>query len=48
MNTSTDKTVTLPARPDFGPARDLVTGKIVGAGHRPTLGPLSTLVLYRG
>ncbi|MFG2727785.1 Tat pathway signal sequence domain protein [Streptomyces canus] len=48
MNTSTDKTVTLPARPDFGPARDLVTGKTVGAGHRPRLGPLSTLVLYRG
>ncbi|MFG2466888.1 Tat pathway signal sequence domain protein [Streptomyces canus] len=48
MNTSTDKTVTLPARPAFGPARDLVTGKTVGAGHRPRLGPLSTLVLYRG
>ncbi|MCX5257697.1 Tat pathway signal sequence domain protein [Streptomyces canus] len=48
MNTSTDKTVTLPARPDFGPARDLVTGKTVGAGHRPRLGPLSTLVLHRG
>ncbi|WP_433918006.1 Tat pathway signal sequence domain protein [Streptomyces canus] len=48
MNTSTDKTVTLPARPAFGPARDLVTGKTVGAGHRPRLGPLGTLVLYRG
>ncbi|MDQ0758346.1 Tat pathway signal sequence domain protein [Streptomyces canus] len=48
MNTSTDKTVTLPARPAFGPARDLVTGKTVGAGHRPRLGPLSTLVLHRG
>ncbi|MDQ1072898.1 Tat pathway signal sequence domain protein [Streptomyces canus] len=48
MNTSTDKTVTLPERPAFGPARDLVTGKTVGAGHRPRLGPLSTLVLHRG
>ncbi|WP_406430796.1 Tat pathway signal sequence domain protein [Streptomyces sp. NBC_00631] len=48
MNTSTDKAVTLPPRTDFGPARDLATGKTVGAGHRPRLGPLSTLVLYRG
>ncbi|NEB02886.1 Tat pathway signal sequence domain protein [Streptomyces sp. SID13726] len=48
MNTSTDKTVTLPARQDFGPARDLATGKNIGAGQRPRLGPLSTLVLYRG
>ncbi|MDT7846714.1 Tat pathway signal sequence domain protein [Streptomyces justiciae] len=48
MNTSTDKTVTLPARRDFGPARDLTTGKTVGAGDRPKLGPRSTLVLYRG
>lgn len=47
MNTSTDKVFTLPARQDFGPARDLATGKNVGAGHRPKLGPLSTLVLYR-
>ncbi|MCH5676562.1 Tat pathway signal sequence domain protein [Streptomyces gilvus] len=48
MNTSTDKVFTLPARQDFGPARDLATGKNIGAGHRPRLGPLSTLVLYRG
>lgn len=48
MNTSTDKTVTLPARQKFGPARDLATGKTVGAGDRPKLGPRSTLVLYRG
>ncbi|MES5818145.1 Tat pathway signal sequence domain protein [Streptomyces sp. RG80] len=48
MNTSTDKTVTLPPRTAFGPARDLATGKTVGAGHRPKVGPLSTLVLYRG
>ncbi|WP_425244991.1 Tat pathway signal sequence domain protein [Streptomyces sp. NEAU-NA10] len=48
MNTSTDKTVTLPARQDFGPARDLATGKTIGAGVRPKLGPRSTLVLYRG
>jgi hypothetical protein len=48
MNTSTDKTFTLPARPAFGPARDLATGRTVGAGNRPKLGPRSTLVLYRG
>ncbi|MGW3652965.1 Tat pathway signal sequence domain protein [Streptomyces sp. NPDC000878] len=48
MNTSTDKAFTLPARQDFGPARDLATGRTVGAGHRPRLGPLSSLVLYRG
>ncbi|MFG3288068.1 Tat pathway signal sequence domain protein [Streptomyces sp. NPDC048179] len=48
MNTSTDRTFTLPARPDFGPARDLATGRNVGAGQRPKLGPHSTLVLYRG
>ncbi|WP_327313484.1 Tat pathway signal sequence domain protein [Streptomyces sp. NBC_01235] len=48
MNTSTDKVFTLPARLDFGPARDLVTGKTVGADHRPQLGPRSSLVLYRG
>jgi hypothetical protein len=48
MNTSTDRTFTLPARQDFGPARDLATGKTIGAGQRPTVGPLSTLVLYRG
>ncbi|POX44034.1 Tat pathway signal sequence domain protein [Streptomyces sp. Ru72] len=48
MNTSTDKTATLPARQEFGPARDLATGRTVGAGERPKLGPRSTLVLYRG
>ncbi|MFJ4833784.1 Tat pathway signal sequence domain protein [Streptomyces sp. NPDC088747] len=48
MNTSTDKTFTLPARPDFGPARDLATGRTIGAGHRPRLSPRSTLVLHRG
>ncbi|MEH0421089.1 Tat pathway signal sequence domain protein [Streptomyces sp. B21-083] len=48
MNTSTDRTYTLPARQDFGPARDLATGKNVGAGQRPKVGPRSTLVLYRG
>ncbi|MET8982810.1 Tat pathway signal sequence domain protein [Streptomyces sp. NPDC004539] len=48
MNTSTDKTFTLPARQEFGPARDLATGHTIGAGQRPKLGPLSTLVLYRG
>ncbi|MEU6375391.1 Tat pathway signal sequence domain protein [Streptomyces sp. NPDC046909] len=48
MNTSTDRTFTMPARQDFGPARDLATGKTIGAGQRPTVGPLSTLVLYRG
>ncbi|MET7690439.1 Tat pathway signal sequence domain protein [Streptomyces sp. NPDC005483] len=48
MNTSTDKTFTVPARQDFGPARDLATGRIIGAGVRPKLGPLSTLVLFRG
>ncbi|MFC8515435.1 Tat pathway signal sequence domain protein [Streptomyces sp. NPDC057257] len=48
MNTSTDKVFTLPARTDFGPARDLATGKTVGAGQCPKLGPRSTLVLYRG
>lgn len=47
MNTSTDKVFTLPARQDFGPARDLATGKTVGAGHRPRIGPRSTLVLHR-
>lgn len=48
MNTSTDRSYVLPARQDFGPARDLATGKAVGAGERPRVGPLSTLVLYRG
>ncbi|MFJ8487114.1 Tat pathway signal sequence domain protein [Streptomyces sp. NPDC094038] len=48
MNTSADRTFTLPARPEFGPARDLATGKNVGAGQRPKVGPHSTLVLYRG
>lgn len=48
MNTSTDRTYTLPARQDFGPARDLATGQIVGPGLRPKVGPRSTLVLYRG
>ncbi|KUO05536.1 hypothetical protein [Streptomyces caeruleatus] len=48
MNTSTDKTYTLPARQDFGPARDLTTGRTIGAGTRHRLGPRSTLVLYRG
>jgi hypothetical protein len=48
MNTSTDRTYTLPARQDFGPARDLATGRVVGAGERPQVGPRSTLVLYRG
>ncbi|MFF0143272.1 Tat pathway signal sequence domain protein [Streptomyces sp. NPDC005227] len=47
MNTSTDKVFTLPARQDFGPARDLATGKSVGAGVRPKIGPRSTLVLRR-
>ncbi|MFD4876524.1 Tat pathway signal sequence domain protein [Streptomyces sp. NPDC058420] len=47
MNTSTDKVFTLPARQDFGPARDLATGKTVGAGARPKIGPRSTLVLRR-
>ena len=48
MNTSTDRTYTLPARQDFGPARDLATGTSIGAGQRPKVGPRSTLVLYRG
>ena len=48
MNTSTDKVLTLPARQDFGPARDLATGRTIGAGNRPKLGPRSSLVLYRG
>ncbi|WP_167444358.1 twin-arginine translocation signal domain-containing protein [Streptomyces diastatochromogenes] len=48
MNTSTDRTFTLPARPDFGPARDLAGGRTIGAGQRPRIGPLSTLVLHRG
>ncbi|GAB2961336.1 hypothetical protein GCM10023080_022040 [Streptomyces pseudoechinosporeus] len=48
MNTTTDETFTLPSRKDFGPARDLATGKVIGSGERPKLGPLSTLVLYRG
>jgi hypothetical protein len=48
MNTSTDKTFTVPARQDFGPARDLATGRHVGAGERLKVGPHSTLVLYRG
>ncbi|MEY9834851.1 Tat pathway signal sequence domain protein [Streptacidiphilus sp. EB103A] len=47
MNTSTDKVFTLPAREDFGPARDLATGKNTGAGERPKVGPRSTLVLRR-
>ncbi|MEV6509843.1 Tat pathway signal sequence domain protein [Streptomyces sp. NPDC051642] len=47
MNTSADKVFTLPARQDFGPARDLATGKTVGAGARPKVGPRSTLVLHR-
>ncbi|WP_286247809.1 Tat pathway signal sequence domain protein [Streptomyces graminofaciens] len=47
MNTSTDRTFTLPARQQFGPARDLATGRTIGAGQRPKLGPLSTLVLHR-
>lgn len=47
MNTSTDKVFTLPARHDFGPARDLATGETVGAGHRPRIAPRSTLVLHR-
>ncbi|WP_416972746.1 Tat pathway signal sequence domain protein [Streptomyces sp. 4F14] len=47
MNTSTDKVFTLPARHDFGPARDLATGRTVGAGHCPRIGPRSTLVLHR-
>ncbi|MDX2901521.1 hypothetical protein PV464_16215 [Streptomyces scabiei] len=48
MNTSTERTYTLPARQDFGPARDLATGRVIGAGQRPKVGPRSTLVLYRG
>ncbi|MFF6780540.1 hypothetical protein [Streptomyces sp. NPDC012510] len=48
MNTTTDQTFTLPARQRFGPARDLAAGKVIGAGQRPKLGPLGTLVLYRG
>ncbi|MEU0811626.1 Tat pathway signal sequence domain protein [Streptomyces sp. NPDC005970] len=48
MNTSADKTFTLPARQAFGPAQDLATGRTVGAGQRPEVGPRSTLVLYRG
>ncbi|GGN23010.1 Tat pathway signal sequence domain protein [Streptomyces fuscichromogenes] len=48
MNTSTDKVFTLPARQDFGEARDLVGGKTVGAGRCLRVGPLSTLVLHRG
>ncbi|WP_060885542.1 hypothetical protein [Streptomyces caniscabiei] len=48
MNTTTDRTFTLPARRGFGPARDLATGRTIGAGERPRLGPLSTLVLHRG
>jgi len=47
MNTSTDKVFTLPARQDFGPARDLATGRTIGAGVRPRVGPRSTLVLRR-
>ncbi|MFI5880405.1 Tat pathway signal sequence domain protein [Streptomyces sp. NPDC051554] len=47
MNTSTDKVFTLPARQDFGPARDLATGKTVGPAVRPKIGPRSTLVLRR-
>ncbi|MDX2825461.1 Tat pathway signal sequence domain protein [Streptomyces ipomoeae] len=48
MNTTTDKTFTLPTRHAFGPGRDLATGRVIGAGKRVELGPLSTLVLYRG
>lgn len=47
MNTSADKVFTLPARQDFGPARDLSTGKTVGPAVRPKIGPRSTLVLRR-
>ncbi|WP_030661942.1 hypothetical protein [Streptomyces cellulosae] len=48
MNTSTDKTFALPARPEFGAARDLATGQVVGALDRRKIGPRSTIVLYRG
>lgn len=47
MNTSTDRVYTLPPRQDFGPATDLATGRTIGAGEGPKIGPRSTLVLRR-
>ncbi|MGW0949093.1 Tat pathway signal sequence domain protein [Streptomyces sp. NPDC002623] len=47
MNTSTDRTFTLPSRHGFGPGRDLATGRVIGTGVRTKLGPRSTLVLHR-
>lgn len=47
MNTTTDKTYTLPHRQAFGPATDLTTGKKVKADARVTVLPMTTVVLYR-
>ncbi|KND33542.1 hypothetical protein [Streptomyces acidiscabies] len=47
MNTGADKVFTLPARHEFGQARDLATGRMIGAGRCPRIGPRSTLVLHR-
>jgi hypothetical protein len=46
MNTSTDTTFTLPERHGFGPANDLATGHVYGAGVKIPIKPMSTLVLY--
>ena len=47
MNTTTDRSFRLPKRLDFGPACDLVSGRVYGPGEQQVLGPRSTIVLVR-
>ncbi|MBW8799889.1 MAG: Tat pathway signal sequence domain protein [Streptomyces sp.] len=47
MNTTADRSFTLPPRPDFGPARDLVSGRCYTPHEQPVLGPRTTIVLVR-
>jgi hypothetical protein len=46
MNMTTDKTFDLIAPPDSGPAKELVSGKVVEAGSSLKVAPRSTVVLY--
>ncbi len=47
MNTTADRTYTVRQRRAFGPARNLATGRPVGADEPLTLRPLTTVVLRR-
>jgi hypothetical protein len=48
MNTSTDRTFTVPARPGFGAARNVTDhNRLVPADRRLAVGPRSTVILHR-